>query len=634
ALVAGTPLALLAGAFGWRAVFVAGAVVVLAAAAAVLLLTRDAPPAGERADGAAAAAPREAADPGAAEGLVGVLRDHRFWRISLVNLGLIGAVLAVQGLWAGPYAADVHGLEPVAVGNLLVALGVGVVLGNALTGWLADTFGRYLTVLVSGALAAGANLLLALAPAGMSPVVLAVVYLALGFSGAFIAVLLGHVREVATPGTLGRAITAVNFFGIGGAMALQWAMGAIVEAGAAANGYGAPAYRPALLLTAGPAGATAPFHLPVAPARRRERLRRARLPARLPAHGRAGGRDDALLPARGARAPPRGPGSEASRRRAVGPARGRGGPRPTRFTRRAPRASRPGRRAPPPARRAAGRRPPARRRRGAPGRRRASPRRRRAGRGPRPRPRRRRARRRARPRRARTCPGRARTRRGAPTSPGYATPRRPPAAGAPRAAAGRARPAPRCRPPAPCPAPSPAGRRRAGRRPRHRGRARARPRSRAAPTAGRRARRRRSLPTRSRPAGRRSRGGRRGRRWSRGSGGRPRRARRGPRRPRPRRAPPPRGGRSAAGTPPQADGSPARSARRVWARGQVTPGRASAPRAAAAHAARRATGARGGGGQEAALLTHDARCYDWRHSCSATWAGAACWPCRRYSVAR
>src|SRR5690554_240294 len=268
ALVAGTPLALLADAFGWRAVFVAGAVVVLAAAAAVLLLTRDAPPAGERADGAAAAAPREAADPGAAEGLVGVLRDHRFWRISLVNLGLIGAVLAVQGLWAGPYAADVHGLEPVAVGNLLVALGVGVVLGNALTGWLADTFGRYLTVLVSGALAAGANLLLALAPAGMSPVVLAVVYLALGFSGAFIAVLLGHVREVATPGTLGRAITAVNFFGIGGAMALQWAMGAIVEAGAAANGYGALAYRPAFLLTAGLAVATTLLYLPVARERR------------------------------------------------------------------------------------------------------------------------------------------------------------------------------------------------------------------------------------------------------------------------------------------------------------------------------------------------------------------------------
>src|SRR5690554_2835240 len=112
ALVVGTPLALLAGAFGWRAVFVGGAALVLAAAAAVALLTRDAP--GPRAPGAprpdtdrtgahAAGDPaREAAPPrpaeggavgrpAAAAGLGALLRDHRIWRVSFVNLGLIGA---------------------------------------------------------------------------------------------------------------------------------------------------------------------------------------------------------------------------------------------------------------------------------------------------------------------------------------------------------------------------------------------------------------------------------------------------------------------------------------------------------------------------------------------------------------
>src|SRR5690606_14949532 len=146
------------------------------------------------------------------------------------------------------------GPGPVAGGTRLVALGVGVVIGNAAPGWLADTAGRFWTVALLGVLASAANLVLAAAPPGVPAVALGAVYVALGFSGAFIAVLLAHVREVAPPAALGRAITTVNFFGIGGAMALQWLMGAIAAAGAAGGGYGAEAYRPAILLTTGPGG--------------------------------------------------------------------------------------------------------------------------------------------------------------------------------------------------------------------------------------------------------------------------------------------------------------------------------------------------------------------------------------------
>jgi len=270
ALVAGTPLALLAGSFGWRAVFVGGAAVVLAAAAAIVLLTKDAPaPAASaqpRVEGAGASRVDANAEPAA--GLIGVMRDHVFWRISFVNLGLVGSVLAVQGLWAGPYLGDVYGLAPVPVGNLLIALGVGVVVGNAATGWMADTLGRFLTVLVLGALSLAANLVLAAAPAGMPQAVLGVVYVALGFSGALVAVLMAHAREVAPPSTLGRAITFVNFFGIGGAMALQWLMGAIVETGASVQGYGAAAYRPAFLMLAALAAVSTLLYLPVAGGKR------------------------------------------------------------------------------------------------------------------------------------------------------------------------------------------------------------------------------------------------------------------------------------------------------------------------------------------------------------------------------
>src|SRR5690606_41284772 len=98
------------------------------------------------------------------------------------------------------------GPGPVAGGTRLVALGVGVVIGNAATGWLADTAGRFWTVALLGVLARAANLVLAAAPPGVPAVALGAVYVALGSSGAFIAVLLAHVREVAPPAAVRRAI--------------------------------------------------------------------------------------------------------------------------------------------------------------------------------------------------------------------------------------------------------------------------------------------------------------------------------------------------------------------------------------------------------------------------------------------
>lgn len=263
ALLAGTPLALLTQTLGWRAVFAWGALIILIAALGIVAVTGEAlnprgtlgddPPRPE-APLAHAEAPGLEAAPASttrrgSEGLLSVISSGAFWRIAFINFSIVGSVLAIQGLWAGPYLVDVYDLEPLTVGNLLIALGIGVVAGNLISGWLADRVGRRHVVALHASIAVIANGTLALAPPVGVPG-LALVYLALGFSGAFVAVLFAHTRTIFPPRLLGRAITAVNFFGIGGAMALQWVMGAIIEAGGTgAAGYGAAAYRPAFLLT-------------------------------------------------------------------------------------------------------------------------------------------------------------------------------------------------------------------------------------------------------------------------------------------------------------------------------------------------------------------------------------------------
>jgi nitrate/nitrite transporter NarK len=239
ALLAGTPLAWLAETVGWRTVFAGGSAVVLLAAATIFFGTRDAPPADR------------AATTGTPLGSFGdLLRDHRFWRIAFMNLFAIGSLLAVQGLWAGPYLVDAHGLPTVRIGDLIAVMALGVVIGNLASGALADRFGRGPVALLAGTGFTGTHAALALAGAGTPIAFLTATYFAFGALGSFGAVLFAEARAIAPAHLTGRTITAINLAGIAGAVMVQWLMGAIIEFGRDATGaYGTAAYRPAFLLT-------------------------------------------------------------------------------------------------------------------------------------------------------------------------------------------------------------------------------------------------------------------------------------------------------------------------------------------------------------------------------------------------
>jgi MFS family permease len=241
ALVAGTPLAYLATTVGWRAVFAGGSLLIVAAAATIVLGTREAPrPVGAPPAGPAATGSR-----------ANVFRHVDFWRIAVLNLFAVGTLLAVQGLWAGPYLADVHGLPPVAVGNLILAMALGIMIGNFGNGALADRFGHARVAMAAGIGFVACHALLALAGPGVPMLALGALYLAFGSMGAFGVVLFAHVRAIFPRYLGGRAITGINLVGIAGAMGVQWLMGAIIEGGRGASGaYDVLAYRPAFAVTA------------------------------------------------------------------------------------------------------------------------------------------------------------------------------------------------------------------------------------------------------------------------------------------------------------------------------------------------------------------------------------------------
>lgn len=253
-LLAGTPLAWLNASVGWRAIFLAGAGVVVLSAGAVMLWTRNTPP----------GVPWHPAD-GSGGGLGLIFRDLRFWRIAPLNFFLIGTASAVQGLWAGPYLFDVIRLDRLAAGNLLLAMGAGVVGGYSVCGWLGERFG--LLRAVTGAMLLSLVCHAALIVPGPKPLVLLyAAYIGFGFAGAFNLLLLAQIRAVFPAQMSGRAATAVNMFGFGGTALLQWWMGLIIGAFAsdAQGHYPALAYSAAFLFTAIGSGAALLWYVPLA----------------------------------------------------------------------------------------------------------------------------------------------------------------------------------------------------------------------------------------------------------------------------------------------------------------------------------------------------------------------------------
>ncbi len=214
-LVSTTPLSALNAAFGWRAVFAAGAVVIAASAGAIMLWARDSP-----AGATESPAPQEG-------GLSAVFSDIRFWRIVGLNFFMTGTQIATQSLWAGVYLYDVPKLGPLAAGQVLFWMALGVVLGSTASGRLAGHWGVARVIIAAAAIFILSQGALALIP---QQEWLRPVYFAFGASGVVGVMLLAQTRFIFPPSLSGRGVTAVNVFGLSGTFVLQWLIGIVVGA--------------------------------------------------------------------------------------------------------------------------------------------------------------------------------------------------------------------------------------------------------------------------------------------------------------------------------------------------------------------------------------------------------------------
>jgi len=212
-----TPLALVVEAAGWRVAMACVGALTLALLALVLA-TRD--------DGAPA--PRRA-EAGPEASMARLLRVPAIFAGALLGLVSYGCLLAIRGLWVGPYLEQAQGLSPSAAGNVAFIVSA-VMIAAPLAFGLADRRGwPRAPMLAAGFLVAAAALLLlgALRPGPWLAAVLLVVF-ATGAS-AFV-LQYADIRAAAPPGSEGRALSLLNLAFLIGVASCQVGAGALLAA--------------------------------------------------------------------------------------------------------------------------------------------------------------------------------------------------------------------------------------------------------------------------------------------------------------------------------------------------------------------------------------------------------------------
>jgi sugar phosphate permease len=205
-LGAALPLTLAVEAMGWRTTVTAVAVVTLAVAAAIALFVEDPPRVQSQAgDG----------------GFLQILKEPSVWLISLMLMVNYVPSGAIRGLWAGPYFAQVHGAEAALIGTMTLMMGLAMVLGNFAYGPIDRWFGTRKWGVLGGNLAGVACLVVLWMNPQPGLWTAGALIAAVGFFGMSFPLLMAHGRAFFPPHLVGRGVTLLNLFGIGGVGVFQ-----------------------------------------------------------------------------------------------------------------------------------------------------------------------------------------------------------------------------------------------------------------------------------------------------------------------------------------------------------------------------------------------------------------------------
>ena len=229
-ILATTPLAVVVGAFGWRATFVGLGAVGLAVAVGVFALARDSPSAAGLDPVADVPDPSDLTLREVGANVRLVLADRGTWLVSIALFAGTGVTLTLLGLWGVPYVVQVYGVSTTQASLYTLLGSVGLMVGPPLFGWLSDRLGHRTPLMVVGGACYAATTLVLAVTEQPPRFVVAGAY----FGVAFLlgALMLGYTvaKERHGSDASGVATGTVNAVAFAGAAVLPAVMGAVLDA--------------------------------------------------------------------------------------------------------------------------------------------------------------------------------------------------------------------------------------------------------------------------------------------------------------------------------------------------------------------------------------------------------------------
>jgi predicted MFS family arabinose efflux permease len=163
-------------------------------------------------------------------GLGEVIRNRRLPYIIAINSVTYGSTLTIVALWGGPYLTNVHGLDGVGRGNILLLATIGQVVGHLAYGRMDRWLDTRKWLIVGGA----SCFIVIFATLALVPHLalwqVALLFTLMGTVSSYSSMITTHGRTIFPDRLVGRGMTTNNMSVFLGAAILQWLSGLVIGA--------------------------------------------------------------------------------------------------------------------------------------------------------------------------------------------------------------------------------------------------------------------------------------------------------------------------------------------------------------------------------------------------------------------
>lgn len=217
-LIGTSPLARAAEAFGWRPVMLVLAAFTVLIAIAIFLLVRN-PDDPDKQD--------ETSKKGS---YLDLLKIKQLWPIIPMMLVAYSLPVGLRGLWSGPFFGEVYGMDTLGIGNITLWIAIAMIVASLAYGPLDTLFNSRKWVIIGG------NLLMVICITILAAQPLAgvfattILFILVCMLGLSYGIMMAHARAFYPSHLLGRGVTLMNFFSIGGSGMMQMLSGRVYDA--------------------------------------------------------------------------------------------------------------------------------------------------------------------------------------------------------------------------------------------------------------------------------------------------------------------------------------------------------------------------------------------------------------------